>query len=79
MILVVVFLRARSPALPDQARDVMVVLKLVVRLILEKDYARLGENAPGKKFLEIVKDPENTLVGQFVNHFKSRYLRECKE
>ena len=57
----------------------MVVLKLVVLLILERDYARLSEKAQGRKFLEIVKDPENTLVGQFVNHFKTRYMKDWKE
>ena len=57
----------------------MVVLKLVVLLVLEKDYAQLREKATGKKFLEIVKDPDNTLVGQFVNHFKQRYSKNNEE
>lgn len=51
----------------------MVVLRLIVWLIQETDYAQLGERAPGKKSINVVYHPENTLVGQFVNDFKQRH------
>lgn len=57
----------------------MVVLKVVVWLILEQEYQLHGERAKAKKLFETVKDPENTLVGQFVIHLRNRYRKTFNE